>query len=336
MIISSEQRQKMNAMKYTLILTLFTLLLVNPAPAQGILTDNLVGRVYVKIVPCANCDTLYFDVDTLHLGQALRRIIDSLVSQDSGIAVKPPLEIVSQGRIKLIQLNGDTAIAYRGGAAVDTTKFVSMNRDDAAIRGEKTFLGMVGFKLFGQFDLTSGQRRAFWASADTATKRVGDTVVTVSATGTGEQLFQVYSSGIIDLSKQSAVRAYRNGNVSLTGGLTVNVDFNAETFDTQYEFNSATPYNFVARTAGKYEVCATITVDGSAAMYCDVFIYKGVAAVSWGKSETSRPSYVCVIQVHDVLTLSAGDTVSISVSPESNCTLLGTTDQTYVTIRKVM
>ncbi|KKM20021.1 hypothetical protein LCGC14_1649730 [marine sediment metagenome] len=221
--------------------------------------------------------------------------------------------------------------------AVDTNQFVSMNRDDA-IRGEKSFLGVVGFRSFGQFNLTSGQMRSWWVSHDTATKRLGDTVLTASSIGTGEQTMQLYSSGIFDLPKQSAVRAFRSSNVA--HAIVDTVVFNGETFDNQDEFDIAAG-EFIARAAGTYFVSVQVASTlASSVSSMEIRIRKNYAnySISGDSPLVNSITNFTYAQYTDVVKLAAGGSIKIHISSSHTGTVQGdgAGELTWINIIKIL
>ena len=223
------------------------------------------------------------------------------------------------------------------GTSVDTTKFVSMNRDDATIRGEKTFLGVAAFRSFGQFTLTNGEKRAWWASHDTATKRIGDTVIETSSIGIGEQTMLLYSSGLFDLPKQSSVRAYRSGNQAVA--ILDTVVFNAETFDRQFEHNT-TNGSFVARIAGTYLVSVHVFVNtSSTANIVQIALQRNYSAYAIAEEATYTDgvNWYASVGLTTLVQLSAGGIIKTKISfNNSGGTIQGASDATYISIIKVM
>ena len=55
-----------------------------------------------------------------------------------------------------------------------------------------------------------------------------------------------------------AFRAYRSGNQTISASTTTKVAFNAETFDTNSNYDSTTNYRFTPTVAGYYQVNSTV------------------------------------------------------------------------------
>jgi len=70
--------------------------------------------------------------------------------------------------------------------------------------------------------------------------------------------FKLYDSGILDLPKQSGCRVYLNTTQTIPNTTTTKVEFDAEHYDTQNEFDPTTNHRFTATKAGKYLVTANL------------------------------------------------------------------------------
>ena len=121
-----------------------------------------------------------------------------------------------------------------------------------------------------------------WGSIDVDSATVAESFKALDG---GTTTFLIYEGGIIDMSKQSAARAYRAANVSNgVGTSATKVSLSSETFDTQGEFDSTTNYRFTATRAGIYPVsaCASSTGLGAANLRFNVYIYVNGAEHSRG------------------------------------------------------
>ncbi len=316
-----------------------SLLLAAHCGAQPVPTKRWSGASYIVLTKDSS---LTWSLDTTEMKPFLQRIIDSSLSHDSSLSAILPMTVGSAGRIKRFGLHPDTAMAYRNsGAQMDTAKFVSIDRDDSSIRGEKTFAGEVSVVKrigIGSTTMPSPDPTRLFILHDSASKRLGNTVAgitNVSSTNT----FLVYESGIISEPLQSCVRAYRSGNVSLTAGLDTKIQFNAETRDSQYEFDSANNNDFVARCAGVYLICATAAVRASDTNYIYLTVYKGVAQHSIGgifRSVWNGFNHYAAGMVTALVTLNAGETVHIRVLSNTSATLAGNSEETHTEIIKLL
>lgn len=99
--------------------------------------------------------------------------------------------------------------------------------------------------------------------------------------GNNNRIIQPHGDGTFSLPKQSRVRAYRaTSNQTISNITETKVQFNAEAYDNQAEFDPTTNYRFTAAQDGYYAVKATIkwasTVDQKT---FNVMIYKNGANV---------------------------------------------------------
>ena len=108
-------------------------------------------------------------------------------------------------------------------------------------------------------------------------------------------------------------RAYRSSNQTISTGTSTQIQFNAESWDPNGDFDSSTGYDYVVPTGegGKYLVTASldqgVNVDQT---FCRLYITVngGAAALSYLKtSGTSEQSS----QASDIIDLSAADSVEI-------------------------
>lgn len=97
------------------------------------------------------------------------------------------------------------------------------------------------------------------------------------------EAFKLNADGILDLAKQSQICAYRNGNQAFASGDTLKIQFNAEEFDVQNEFDPVTNFRWTAKKAGKYFIhAALVWVNVSATGPYVIYIYKNGAIICAG------------------------------------------------------
>ena len=70
----------------------------------------------------------------------------------------------------------------------------------------------------------------------------------------GVEALRIYSSGILDLPKQSGCRIERTTDQTLTQGSWNKIEFNSEDWDAQNEYDNSTNYRWTATKSGKYFV----------------------------------------------------------------------------------
>lgn len=140
---------------------------------------------------------------------------------------------------------------------------------------------------------TGGEHRFFTAASGTAgndctfTQRVtvytDGGLVVGSPTGTSQGAGTVnaedlYSNG--DLVKNSSFRAYRASGQSIATVTTAKVQFSAEDFDTNGDYDPTTNFRFTPTIAGKYSLRARVRVGGASAAgkQFQLHVYKNGAA----------------------------------------------------------
>ncbi len=129
----------------------------------------------------------------------------------------------------------------------------------------------------------------------------------------GVEFFRGHSNGIVDFPKQSRCRAKRSADQTMTTNSFTKIQFNAESYDTQNEYDSSTNYRFTAKKGGYYLISAVACVltpdNGSRNM---ILIYKNGVSVQGtegeqipGASQYPRPNTI------DILQLTTNDYVEI-------------------------
>ena len=156
----------------------------------------------------------------------------------------------------------------------------------------------------------------------------------VDVQDSGTTVMKVYDGGIVDLPKQSACRVYRSGAQSLPSGSAVKIQFNAENYDVQGEFDSSTNYRFTATKAGIYHVKAQMQCSSAASQEYTLYIYKNAGVhTHFNFYSTTTNAFFAV---SDLVQLSGGDYIEIhGKSTNSAQNITGSTDRTFLTIYKV-
>lgn len=147
----------------------------------------------------------------------------------------------------------------------------------------------------------------------------------------GSNVVQVFDGGIITFASQSGARAYRNtSTLSLSGD--TKVEFNAETFDLQSEFDASTNFRFTATKDGKYFVSSTLHIDSPASAPV-IHIY--VNGSSFVKSTSPGTTTNIAHSISHVLNLTATDYVEIFVNAGASGSVTNGSDTSYVSIHKI-
>jgi|GEM_PF-5635820 len=165
----------------------------------------------------------------------------------------------------------------------------------------------------------------------------GGIEVTTSAGGTNAARITVAPGGIVSLPSQSAARAYRSSNQTIANSTWTKVLFDAESFDTQDEFDSTLGYRFVAKENGYYLVCASVQFAANANNYRSIAIYKNGVVWANGPLVINNGSATAVrLGMADIVPMNAGDYVEIWVWQNRGGTLNlnGGSATTYVSIHK--
>jgi len=95
-----------------------------------------------------------------------------------------------------------------------------------------------------------------------------------------------------------AFRAYRNGAQTISAATTTKVAFNAETFDTNNNFDSTTNYRFTPTVAGYYQVNSTVGFTTSSGQ---LSIYKNGSNYQTGIEVTYNASLGGHIPISDIV-----------------------------------
>ncbi len=81
-----------------------------------------------------------------------------------------------------------------------------------------------------------------------------------------------------------AFSAYSSNAQSINSGVTAKIQLNVEVFDTNGNFDPTTNYRFTPTVAGYYQINGQIALNGSAAGYARVAIFKNGSNYSEGSS----------------------------------------------------
>lgn len=155
------------------------------------------------------------------------------------------------------------------------------------------------------------------------------------------------SVGIIDFNHQSRTRAYRATTTqSIPNNTWTKIQFNAETYDEQGEFDSTTNYRFTAKEDGYYQVNArtlyTIAASNTNA-YVGIGIYVNGSPYSYGNNLGVRTSTNATLlnnnapNVSDVVYLTAGQYIEIFTFQNTGAArdINQNAEETYVSVHKL-
>ncbi len=147
----------------------------------------------------------------------------------------------------------------------------------------------------------------------------------------GTNVLQIINGGIVNMASQSSARAFRNTSTQSLSGST-KVQFNAETYDVQSEFDSVTNFRFTATQTGKYIVSATVHI-GSPASAPKISIFKNGSSFTFTTAidTTSAVGH----NVISLVNLTATDYVEIFVDAGASGTITNGSDTSYISIHKV-
>ncbi len=126
---------------------------------------------------------------------------------------------------------------------------------------------------------------------------------------------RIYNSGIVSNSLQSGARVYRDStNQTVTNGVATKVEYNAENWDTQGEYDSVTNFRFTATVAGKYQVNGGVQMLNMAAdkqMILDIYVNGSLFSTSTYVTVTSGDNWV---KISDIVSLAANGYVEMFIT----------------------
>lgn len=153
----------------------------------------------------------------------------------------------------------------------------------------------------------------------------------------GTNVFVVADGGVVTLANQSAARAYRaTSTQSIATGGDVKIQFNAESYDVQSEFDSATNYRFTVTKTGKYLISVSLLIANASANTFTILIYKNGSAASQASFADSDTSINETFSFTDILSLTATDYIEIYANSSAGTdTLQLGADKSFVAIHKI-
>lgn len=153
----------------------------------------------------------------------------------------------------------------------------------------------------------------------------------------GTNVFVAADGGIITMGSQSSVRAYRDSStLAIASGGDVKIEFNAESYDVQGEFDPATNFRFTATKDGKYLVTTSLLIANASANTFTITIYKNGSGFSSAFFEDSSTSINETFTFTDIIDLVATDYIEIYGNSSSGTdTLQNGADKSFVAIHKI-
>jgi len=154
----------------------------------------------------------------------------------------------------------------------------------------------------------------------------------------GVEALRIYSSGIVDLAKQSMCGVYPSSNLSVPHDTDAVVNFDTKDFDIQNEFDT-TNYRFTATVAGKYLVSVRLlwsaTLDPDRA-YSMRIRKNGSVYVNEVTAHASTSGASLTVSTSMIIHLDAGDYIDIvAVQWSGNTHEVAGDRRTYLSIVKV-
>lgn len=152
------------------------------------------------------------------------------------------------------------------------------------------------------------------------------------------QGFRKTFGGIVDFPGQSRARAYLSGDLQSIPNLEVTkVEFDAETYDEQNEFDKDTHHRFTASRAGYYSVVGSVYFESCVAdKYYNVYIFRNANATTSTLYHSSTASGLMIISM-DILYLDANDFVELKAYHNSGVAknLYNRSYGTFIAIHKL-
>lgn len=147
----------------------------------------------------------------------------------------------------------------------------------------------------------------------------------------GTNALQIVNGGIVNMPLQSAARAYRNTSAQALSGNT-KVQFNAESYDVQSEFDSSTNYVFTATADGVYLITTTLNITSPAsAPVVAIYVDAGAVASYTAPDTTSAVSHT----LSTIQQLTAAQTISVYANAGASGNVANGSGTSFVAIHKV-
>jgi len=272
------------------------------------------GKRLIRFVNIYNADdtshNVVIKIDDGTNQRVLKRV--TLTSKDS-LVYTPSKGWIIESLKKFIQLD-DTPNSYSGLAG----KLFKVNSAETALEAstntDSEISDAVNKKHSQNTDhkITDADGDSGWDTEETADK---DEIVGKVA---GVEALRIYSSGILDFSKQSACSVYLSTNQNITATTETKLQLDTEDYDIQNEFDSSTNYRWTATKDGKYLIRPSALFQVAADQdYCSLYIYKNGTAVRRKIMNASGTNNMVISEV-TVLDLSANDYIEVFVENDSH------------------
>lgn len=165
-----------------------------------------------------------------------------------------------------------------------------------------------------------------------------DVVIQTGANG-GTEVGRFYNSGIVTTALQSGARAYRNTSVqSIPGSFAqTKIQFNAENWDIQGEFDPVTNYRFTAVAAGIYQVTLSVRSQPANATAIGASIYVNNSQFAYSQYYVGSAGQDAVITCSSAVQLAAGGYIEgyFAQSNAGAIDVINDSGATYLSIQKV-
>lgn len=135
----------------------------------------------------------------------------------------------------------------------------------------------------------------------------------------GTTIMTIGSTGVTTQVGAPAFRAYRSGNQTISANVTTKVAFNAETFDTNSNYDPTTNFRFTPTVAGYYQINSTVAFTTGSGQLA---LYKNGSNYQTGLEVTYNASLGGHIPINDLVYLNGStDYVEIYVYLTSGTTI---------------
>lgn len=121
-------------------------------------------------------------------------------------------------------------------------------------------------------------------SAGTTVAALASTGLAVTGTLSASGAITATGGLVVGAAAAPAFRAYRSGNQTISANVTTKVAFNAETFDTNSNYDPTTNFRFTPTVAGYYQINSTVaftTGSGQLALYKNGINYQTGSEVTY-------------------------------------------------------
>jgi len=154
----------------------------------------------------------------------------------------------------------------------------------------------------------------------------------------GVEVLRIYSSGIVDLAKQSGCAGYLGTAQSVDSDIQTKVAFDTKEYDSQNEYDNTTNYRFTATKDGKYLITCKITFSDALNTTSRIFvsIYKNGSECKNSDVGGSSGTYQGPI-ISTVVHLTAGDYIEFYIFQQTGASksLYNSSVYTYFSITKI-